>query len=133
MREQQSGAATRGEGAVAREAYRSFLFRRLDLAPLLDRLSQVDAVHGDLDLSNLVMFGEAIEVVDREDEGLRDDLVVGDFEVEGFIEDGIQGLSVDLRLELLLLVRKEVDFAVGITGATGVAGRQLFCLKHRHS
>ena len=38
-------------------------------------------------------------------------------EGEGLIEDWIEGLSVDLGFKLLLLVREEVDFHIGIRSA----------------
>lgn len=112
--------------------HRSFLFRGLDLAPLLDRLCQVDAIHGQFDLPDLIVFGEAIEVIDREDQSLGHDFIVRDFEVEGLVEDRVQSLSVDLRLELFLLVRQEVDFAVGVTRASSITGREILSLDHRH-
>ena len=39
---------------------------------------------------------------------------------------------MDFGLELFLLVGQEVDFDVGIGGASHVQGRQFFCLVHGH-
>lgn len=112
---------------------RSFLLRGLDVAPLLNRLGQVHAIHCDFDFTDLIVLGEAIKVVDREDQCLRHDFVVRNLEVERLIEDRVKSLAMDFRFKLLLLVRQQVDFAVRVTGATGIAGGQILSLDHRHS
>lgn len=51
---------------------------------------------------------------------------------ELLIEDRIQGLPVDLGLELLLLVRQQVDLYVRVRCATHVHGGQLCSLDDPH-
>lgn len=53
-------------------------------------------------------------------------------EHERLVELRIEGLAVHLRLELLLLVRQQVDLYVGIRSAAHVQGRQLLRLDHGH-
>lgn len=47
-----------------------FLICTVQVPPLLDWLGKVKGVHGDFDLANDVMFGEAIKVVHRHHQGL---------------------------------------------------------------
>lgn len=51
---------------------------RHQVAPLLDRLGQVHLTQRDLHLTNLVVLGESIEVVNPEDKGLAHNVSVGD-------------------------------------------------------
>lgn len=53
------------------------------VAPLLDRLGQVNLTQWDLHLTDLVVFGEPIEVVDAEHQRLGHDVGVGDLLGEG--------------------------------------------------
>lgn len=48
------------------------------VAPLLDRLGQVHLTQRDLHLTDLVVLGESIEVVNPEDKGLAHNIGVGD-------------------------------------------------------
>lgn len=103
------------------------------VAPLLDRLRQVDLVQGNLHLANLVVLRESVwqdfvffkkpchwrrqsvrqtrakiilpvKVVDSKHQRLGGDLGVGHLKVERLIEHGIQCLAVNFGLELFLLV-----------------------------
>lgn len=85
-------------------------------------------IHGELDLTNLIMFGEAIKVKDIENEGLGNNFVVGDLEGEAFIEDRIEGLSMNFGLLLGLLVGKKIDFAVWITSSSSITCRKILRL-----
>lgn len=51
-----------------------------------------------------------------------------DLEGEGLIEDRTEVLALDFGLKLLLLVRQEVDFDVGIRGPAHVHGWQVLSL-----
>lgn len=53
-------------------------------------------------------------------------------EGELLVENGIEGLPVDLGFELLLLVRQQVDLHVGVRRAAHVHGRQLCSLDDPH-
>lgn len=66
--------------------------------------------------------------------GTKDLSIPGEEYLEGelLVENGIQGLPVDLGLELLLFVRQQVDLHIGIGRATHVHGRQLCSLDDPH-
>lgn len=51
---------------------------RHQVAPLLDRLGQVHLTQRNLHLTDLVVLGESIEVVNPEDKGLAHNVSVGD-------------------------------------------------------
>ncbi|TNN30168.1 hypothetical protein EYF80_059684 [Liparis tanakae] len=117
------------------------------ILPFLYRLGEVDAVHGDLDLADDVVFTETVKVEHLQHQRLTAQLTVGnlereegrkgeeeeglvtDLKGEGLIEDGTKVLALDFGLELLLLVRQHVDLDVGVRGAAQVHGRQVLSLE----
>lgn len=50
------------------------------------------------------------------------------FENESFVEDWIQGFTVDFSFKLLLFVREKIDFDVRIGRASHVQSRKLLRL-----
>ena len=50
------------------------------------------------------------------------------FKVEGFVPPRVEGLSLDLGLQLVLLVRHQGDPNVGVAETIGVPGRQVTAL-----
>lgn len=49
----------------------------VQIPPLLDRPPQVDRVHGNLHVSNDVMFGKSVVVINGHDQSLPAELLVG--------------------------------------------------------
>jgi len=61
------------------------------------------------------MFGETIVVIDGQDEGLAHDFPVGELELEGLVEDGIQRFPVDAGFLLPLhSVRQQINLDIRI-------------------
>ena len=58
------------------------------------------------------MLGEAVEVVDGQDEGAPHGLAVGDLEAERLVERRVQRLAVHAGLLLALSVGHQVDLCV---------------------
>lgn len=57
-----------------------FLISTVEVSPLLNWLSQVQGVHGYFDLSDHIVFGESIEVVDGHHQSLPAHLLKWDLE-----------------------------------------------------
>lgn len=54
--------------------------------PFLDRLSEVNGVHGDLDLADVVMFTKTVKVENLEHQSLTAQLSVGNLQRTEFTE-----------------------------------------------
>lgn len=56
------------------------LLSTLQISPLLHRLAQIHAVHGDLDLADHVVFGETVKVKNLQHQRLSTQLCIRDLE-----------------------------------------------------
>lgn len=83
-------------------------------------------------LSNHVVAGEAVEVVDAEVQLAVADLIIHHGETEGLVKRRVEVLAVDARLELLLPLWQQVDLHVGVGGAGEVFGGQVQGLEDSH-
>ena len=74
----------------------------VDVAPGLDDPTQIDRVHRDLDLPDVVVLGEPVKVKDLEDERLRSDVRVRHLPQLSFV----QSIAIVYMISIHLKQRK---------------------------